>query len=110
MNAVRRAACDAARLSLAALLWSALPLVAAAEITAATRWADPTRVKLDVEFPGDGYHADWELYRCACGDLLVHSELNVPGDVEKGETLLVAGRAVLSRGFATRPPAGSGSR
>lgn len=99
MSAARQAA---ARVSLAALLWFAIPLVVAADITATTRWADPTRVKLDVEFPGDGYHANWELYRCACGDLLVHSELNVPGDVEKGETLLVAGRAVLSRGFGER--------
>jgi hypothetical protein len=102
MNAVRRTARNAARGSLAALLWFAIPLVAAADITATTRWADPTRVKLDVEFPGDGYHANWELYRCTCGDLLVHSELNAPGDVEKGETLLVAGRAVLSRGFGER--------
>ena len=71
-----------------------------AEISDTTRWSDPSHVKLGVEFPGDGYHADWELFRCDCGDLLVRSELNVPGDVEAGETLLVGGRAVLSRGFA----------
>jgi hypothetical protein len=71
-----------------------------AQVTDATRWADPSHVKLGVEFPGEGYHADWELFRCDCGDLLVRSELNVPGEVEAGETLLVGGRAVLSRGFA----------
>ncbi len=71
-----------------------------AELAETTRWADPAHVKLGVEFPGDGYHADWELFRCDCGDLLVRSELNVPGDVEAGETLLVGGQAVLSRGFA----------
>lgn len=71
-----------------------------AEIDNATRWADPAHVKLGVEFPGNGYHADWELFRCDCGDLLVRSELNAPGDVEAGETLLVGGRVVLSRGFA----------
>lgn len=65
-----------------------------------TRWADPSHVKLGVEFPGDGYHAQWELFRCDCGDLLVRSELNVPGDVEAGESVLVGGRVVLSRGFA----------
>jgi hypothetical protein len=80
----------------------AVPLLATADITPTTRWADPTRVRLDVEFPGEGYHASWELYRCDCGDLLVHSELNAPGDIEKGETLLVEGRAVLSRGFGDR--------
>lgn len=72
---------------------------ASAEITATTRWADPLRVDLGVEFPGEGYHARWELFRCDCGDLLVRSELSAPGEVDKGETLLVQGRVVLSRGF-----------
>jgi hypothetical protein len=78
-----------------------------AQISETTRWADPSHVALGVEFPGEGYHADWELFRCACGDLLVRSELNVPGEVEMGETLLVGGRAVLSRGFAGEPELGS---
>jgi hypothetical protein len=93
-----------------ALICLASTLVASglrAEISDATRWADPSHVKLGVEFPGDGYHADWELFRCDCGDLLVRSELNVPGDVEAGETLLVGGRVVLSRGFAGDPELGS---
>ena len=80
----------------------ATPGFARADITPETRWADPSRVQLNVEFPGDGYHASWELFRCDCGDLLVRSELNVPGEVEKGETLLVGGKAVLSRGFGKR--------
>jgi hypothetical protein len=75
-----------------------------AELPAKTRWADPSSVRLEVEFPGNGYHATWELFRCDCGDLLVHSELSVPGEVEKGETLLVGGRAVLSRGFGDEHP------
>ena len=78
----------------------ALPLGATAEIAPETRWNDPSRVSLNIEFPGDGYHASWDLYRCACGDLLVHSELDLPDETDKGETLLVAGRAVLYRGFA----------
>jgi len=72
---------------------------AEAELPPETRWADPSSVRLDVEFPGNGYHATWDLFRCACGDLLVRSELSIPGETEKGETLLVAGRVVLSRGF-----------
>ncbi|MEE4218920.1 MAG: hypothetical protein V2I48_15010 [Xanthomonadales bacterium] len=82
-----------------ALLLVLLPFTALAEIPPETRWNDPSHVVLDVEFPGDGYHANWELFRCKCGDLLVHSELNVPGEAEKGETLMVHRRAVLSRGF-----------
>ena len=83
---------------LAAVLFFA-PTGASTEIAAGTAWGDPSRVELSVEFPGEGYHANWQLYRCACGDLLVHSELSAPDAVEKGETLLLQGRAVLSRGF-----------
>lgn len=75
------------------------PVVALAEIAPETRWADPSHVILDVTFPGDGYHANWALFRCSCGDLLVHSDLAIPGETEKGETLMVARRAVLSRGY-----------
>jgi hypothetical protein len=64
-----------------------------------TGWNDVSSVRLDVEFPGNGYHADWVLHRCDCGDLLIESELNLPGEVEKGELLLVGQRAVLERGF-----------
>ncbi len=64
-----------------------------------TAWGDVSAVRLDVEFPGDGYHARWLLHRCDCGDLLVESELSLPGEVEKGELLLVGQRAVLERGF-----------
>ncbi len=70
-----------------------------AELAPETRWADPSSVRLDVEFPGNEYHATWNLYRCDCGDLLVRSELSIPGEVEKGESMLVGGRVVLSRGF-----------
>lgn len=75
------------------------PAYGLAELAPETRWSDPSHVVLDVAFPGDGYHANWELFRCDCGDLLVHSELNVPGEAEVGETLMVHRRAVLSRGF-----------
>ena len=75
------------------------PLTALAQIAPETRWADPSHVILDMTFPGDGYHANWELFRCSCGDLLVHSDLAIPGETEKGETLMVARRAVLSRGY-----------
>ena len=72
---------------------------AQADLPPETRWADPSSVRLNVEFPGDGYHASWELFRCDCGDLLVRAELNLPGEVETGDLLLVGGRAVLTKGF-----------
>jgi len=76
-----------------------LPLTVVAALLPDTRWADPSSVRLDVDFPGNGYHASWVMFRCQCGDLLIRWELNVPGETEKGETLLVKGWVVLSRGF-----------
>lgn len=64
-----------------------------------TAWADPSSVALNVDFPGEGYHASWDLFRCDCGDLLVRAELAVPGELVTGDILLVGGRAVLTRGF-----------
>ena len=83
--------------SLVLLLILSLPVVA--ELTPQTRWADPSSVRLDVDFPGNAYHASWVMFRCPCGDLLIRWELNDPGETQKGETLLVNGRVVLSRGF-----------
>lgn len=71
----------------------------AAELAADVQWKDPSWVRLEVDFPGDGYHASWQLFRCACGDLLVRSELSEPGEVVNGDVLLVANRAVLSSGY-----------
>jgi len=82
------------------LLLLSLPVVA--ELTPETRWADPSSVRLDVDFSGNGYHANWVMFRCQCGDLLIRWQLNIPGETEKGETLLVNGRVVLSRGFGER--------
>lgn len=86
--------------ALAACLFAFAATGLRAEIEQTTRWADPSHVKLGIEFPGEGYHAQWELFRCDCGDLLVRSELNAAGEVEAGESVLVGGRVVLSRGFA----------
>ena len=84
-----------------ASLWAELPVE--------TRWADPSSVQLNVEFPGDGYHATWDLFRCDCGDLLVHAELNMPGEVETGDLLLVQSKAVLTRGFGKYKAEAAGS-
>ena len=83
---------------LLAYMWL-IPASLIADLPAETRWADPSSVQLNIEFPGDGYHASWELFRCGCGDLLVRAELNVPGEVETGDLLFVEGQAVLTRGF-----------
>jgi hypothetical protein len=71
----------------------------AQQLPADVQWKDPSSVKLQVEFPGDGYHASWDLFRCTCGDLLIRSELSEPGEVAHGDILLVSNRVVLSRGY-----------
>jgi hypothetical protein len=73
--------------------------VSAAGLPAETRWADPSSVELNIEFPGEGYHASWALFRCSCGDLLVSAELAAPEEVVHGDLLLVSGKAVLTKGF-----------
>jgi hypothetical protein len=85
--------------SLLLTLFLCLPGLVLAELPAETRWADPSNVQLEIEFPGQGYHARWELYRCECEDLLVHAWLEVPGESENGDILLVGNKAVLTRGF-----------
>lgn len=83
------------RIGAALLLGFAL---AAAALDPAVQWKDPAVVRLEVDFPGNGYHANWQLFRCLCGDLLVRSELNVPGETVHGDILLVGHRAALMRG------------
>ena len=84
-------------LALAAIL---LPGAAvAADLAPGVQWKDPSEVQLKVEFPAEGYTADWQLFRCECGDLLVRSELNEPGEAVHGDILMVANRAVLIRGL-----------
>jgi len=85
--------------ALVALLTLVMTVPALAQPSQQTRWADPSSVRLDVDFPGNGYHAHWDMFRCQCGDLLIRWELTVPGEAETGETLLVKGRVVMSRGF-----------
>lgn len=84
---------------LISLLVVSVPDIVLADMAPETRWADPSSVQLEVEFPGQGYHARWELVRCDCGDLLVHAWLEVPDESVNGDILLVEGRAVLTRGF-----------
>lgn len=67
----------------------------AEELDKSVPWKGPSSVLLEVDFPGEGYHASWQLYRCACGDLMIRSELNAPDEVVHGDILLVANRAVL---------------
>jgi len=93
----------AARLTLLLAL-AGMP-VFAAPLTADVQWKDPSSVQLEVDFPGNGYHASWDLHRCSCGDLLIRSELSVPGEIAQGEILLVANRAVLVRGYSAEDAA-----
>lgn len=69
------------------------------------QWKDSSAVQLRCEFPGQGYRASWQVFRCSCGDLLIRSELNEPGDAVEGDIVLVGSRAVLTRGFGEQAAA-----
>ncbi|HLF30729.1 MAG TPA: hypothetical protein VI566_06835 [Xanthomonadales bacterium] len=86
-------------LACSAVLALVTPPARAEPLAAGVQWKDPSSVDLKVDFPGEGYNASWQLFRCTCGDLLIRSELAVPGEVVHGEILLVGNRAVLMRGF-----------
>jgi len=83
----------------AGFLLAGAPYATAEPLKPEVKWKDPSSVDLEVDFPGNGYHASWELFRCDCGDLMIRSELNLPGEVVHGDILLVGKRAVLVRGY-----------
>jgi hypothetical protein len=72
---------------------------AMAQVDRGTLWRDATVTELDADFGRTGFHARWTYHRCSCGDLLVQVEQAAPGGVETGELLMVAGKALLARGF-----------
>jgi len=44
------------------------------DIDRGTAWSQANFTRLDVQFPGSGFHARWDYFRCACGDVLIRSE------------------------------------
>lgn len=79
-----------------------LPGATAWAIEPETHWAQPFFTRLDVRFPGQGFHARWDFHRCDCGDALIKAEETLPEGVSAGELLLVDGRVLLVRGFEGR--------
>ncbi len=75
-----------------------------AEIPPGTFWNEVSAVRLQVVFPGDAYNASWNFWRCRCGDILVNSDSNLPGESHQGDMLLVENRAVIYRGFGSERP------
>lgn len=73
--------------------------VLAGALAAGVSWTNPSEIELRVDFAAEGYTANWQLFRCDCGDLLVRSELSEPGEAVQGDIMLVANRAVLVRGL-----------
>ncbi len=85
-------------------LLGAGPSGAVAQVGNNTLWRDAVVTILDVDFTGTGFHARWQYYRCACGDLLVKAEQGAPDGVMTGELLLVDGQILLARGFEGQGP------
>ncbi len=77
---------------------------AAAQVERGTLWRDAVVTKLDVDFPGTGFHGGWIYHRCPCGDLLLEVEQVAPDSVLNGDLLIVDGKVLLARGFKQQGP------
>ncbi len=89
----------------AGLVVAAATLATAAnaqKIAAGTGWQEAGVTLLDVDFPGTGFHARWEFFRCDCGDLLIRLEQTAPDGVLTGEMVLVDGQVILARGLVAQ--------
>jgi hypothetical protein len=76
-----------------------LPLATRADISRDAEWHQPWFARVDINFPGVDFHARYDFWRCACGDVLIRAEEAEPGKVTTGELLLVGGKMLLVRGF-----------
>lgn len=74
----------------------------AQEVAPGTRWHQAHATLLDVNFGDSGFHARWQYFQCACGDLLIRVEQTAPDGVLSGELLLLERRVVLARGAVTQ--------
>ena len=68
------------------------------DIPPGKRWHEAHATLLDVDFGDSGFHARWQYFHCACGDLLIRVEQTAPDGVETGELLVLNGRLMLARG------------
>ncbi len=92
-----------ALVALAALVSLASGLSARAQPASTAVWHEPWTARVDVQFPGLDFHARYDFWRCACGDVLIRAEETEPAGVTRGELLLIRGKTLLVRGFGQPP-------
>jgi len=81
------------------ILLSSLPVAGQDRIAAGTAWSQPFFTRIDATFSSDVFHARWDISRCACGDMHIRAEETLPGEIRKGEQLLVDHSVLLVRGY-----------
>ena len=81
------------------ILLSSLPVAGQDTIVAGTVWSQPFFTRIDATFSGDVFHARWDISRCACGDMHIRAEETLPGEIRRGEQVLLDGNALLVRGY-----------
>lgn len=64
-------------------------------------WSKPTFTRMDVSFTSVDYHARWDISRCICGDMHIRAEETLPGEILKGEQLLIDSEVLLVKGYDT---------
>lgn len=75
------------------------PAHAQLKLAAGTQWAKPIFTRIDVTFSSNDFHARWDISRCECGDIHILAEETLPGEIRKGEQLLLDSRVLLVSGY-----------
>ena len=81
------------------ILLTALPVMAQEQAGEYDDWSKPTFARIDVAFSSADYHARWDISRCECGDLHIRAEETLPGEILKGEQLLIDNKVLLVKGY-----------
>ncbi|MFT5140533.1 MAG: hypothetical protein ACI9H8_002059 [Lysobacterales bacterium] len=68
-------------------------------VSAGTDWSKPFLTRVDVSFSSSVFHARWDISRCDCGDVYILAEETLPGEIRKGEQLLLDSKVLLIKGY-----------
>jgi hypothetical protein len=80
-------------------VWVQSDTAVQAQIPARSDWSKPYLTRVDVSFSSSAFHARWDISRCDCGDVHIVAEETLPGEIRKGEQLLVGNEVLLVRGY-----------
>jgi len=81
------------------LMFFGLPAHAQTKLAAGTQWSESLFTRIDASFSSNDFHARWDISRCECGDIHILAEETLPGEIRKGEQLLLDSKVLLINGY-----------